>query len=140
MITMAKAQLEDFIRHANTCLPEEACALLLGERSEKGKIVREIYITENVDHTNEHFTITPQEQLKAVRYARERGWCILGNIHSHPETPSRPSEEDIRLAADPKASYLIVSLMDAENPVCKAFHVENLVSEQETLFLTEEDT
>ncbi|MCD8355083.1 MAG: M67 family metallopeptidase [Clostridia bacterium] len=140
MISMTKGQLEQFTEHAKRCLPEEACALLLGEYDENGKIVREVYITENVDHTNEHFTITPQEQLKAVRYARKQGWCILGNIHSHPETPSRPSEEDKRLAVDPKASYLIVSLMDAENPVCKAFHVENLVSEQETLFLTEEDT
>lgn len=140
MITIAVTQLEQFVTHAKTCLPEEACALLLGERGEDGKVVRELYITENVDHTNEHFTITPQEQLRAIKYAREKGWCILGNIHSHPETPARPSEEDKRLAVDPKASYLIVSLMDAESPVCKAFHVENMVSEQEPLQLAEEDT
>lgn len=133
MITMTRKQMNQFIEHARLCLPEEACALLLGERSETEKLVKEVYITENVDHTNEHFTITPQDQLKAIRYARSQGWILLGNIHSHPETPSRPSDEDKRLAADPKASYLIVSLMETERPVCKAFHIENNISELETL-------
>lgn len=39
-------------------------------------------------------------------------------------SPSRPSREDIRLAYDPKASYLILSLME-EIPVLHSFHVEN---------------
>lgn len=45
-------------------------------------------------------------------------------LHSHPESPSRPSEEDKRLAFDPNIEYLILSLMDAENPVLKAFGVD----------------
>lgn len=137
MITMTRKQMNQFIEHARLCLPEEACALLLGERSETEKLVKEVYITENVDHTNEHFTITPQDQLKAIRYARSRGWILLGNIHSHPETPSRPSEEDKRLAADSKASYLIVSFMNVEHPVYRAFHIENNISELETLVIEE---
>lgn len=35
-----------------------------------------------------------------------------------------PSEEDKRLAFDPNIEYLILSLMDAENPVLKAFGVD----------------
>lgn len=139
MITMTTVQLERFVEHAKTCLPEEACGLLLGVHTDEGKLVKELYLTENVDHTNEHFTIAPQEQLKAIKYARAQGWTILGNIHSHPETPSRPSEEDKRLAVDPNASYLIVSLMDVARPVCKAFHVENRISEQEPLRWIEEE-
>ena len=48
----------------------------------------------------------------------------LGNWHSHPSSPSRPSVEDIRLAFDSKASYLILSLM-ADYPVLNSFHIEN---------------
>ena len=36
---------------------------------------------------------------------------------------SRPSDEDIKLAYDPNASYMIMSLM-AENPVINSFHIE----------------
>ncbi|MDO5783749.1 MAG: M67 family metallopeptidase [Eubacteriales bacterium] len=139
MITMTQAQLQQFITHAKTCLPEEACALLLGEQTEAGKRVREVYITENIDHTNEHFTITPQEQLKAMKYARAQGWSVLGNIHSHPETPARPSEEDKLLAVDKRMSYLIVSLA-AETPYCRAFQAAQYNSEPETLSIVKEDT
>ena len=41
-------------------------------------------------------------------------------------TNSRPSEEDKRLANDSNASYLILSLMDSQNPVLNAFHVETV--------------
>ena len=49
---------------------------------------------------------------------------MLGNFHSHPETPSRPSEEDKRLAYDSTAVYMIMSFMDNDNPVFKAFGVD----------------
>ena len=55
---------------------------------------------------------------------RDEGLSPLGNWHSHPETPSRPSEEDKRLANDSRASYLILSLAEEDNPVLNAFHVE----------------
>ena len=55
---------------------------------------------------------------------RANGLVPLGNWHSHPETPSRPSEEDKRLANDSRASYLILSLEKEDHPVLNAFHVE----------------
>lgn len=54
---------------------------------------------------------------------RANGYKPLGNWHSHPSLPSRPSEEDISLAYDSQASYMILSLM-AENPVINTFHIE----------------
>ena len=57
---------------------------------------------------------------------RSRGLVPLGNWHSHPESPARPSEEDKRLANDSRASYLILSLEDDTNPVLHAFHVEGV--------------
>jgi proteasome lid subunit RPN8/RPN11 len=59
----------------------------------------------------------------------------LGNFHSHPESPSRPSEEDKRLAYDKTASYMIVSLMDDSNPVLKSFHIEGTESWEEELVI-----
>ena len=47
-----------------------------------------------------------------------------GNDKYIKESPSRPSEEDKRLAYDSKVNYLILSLMDRENPVLKAFIID----------------
>ena len=49
---------------------------------------------------------------------------LLGGTIEGDVKTSRPSEEDKRLAFDPNIEYLILSLMDAENPVLKAFGVD----------------
>ena len=61
----------------------------------------------------------------------------LGNWHSHPESPSRPSDEDKRLAYDSKASYMILSLMDRENPVLNSFQIHGNQAEKEELIVEE---
>ena len=71
-------------------------------------MVEKVYLLTNIDHSNEHFTLDPKEQLAAVKDMRANGLMPLGNWHSHPESPSRPSEEDKRLAYDSKASYMIL--------------------------------
>lgn len=66
---------------------------------------------------------------------RKNGIVPLGNWHSHPESPSRPSEEDKRLAFDSKASYMILSLMDRENPVFNSFKITGDTAEKEELVI-----
>ena len=66
----------------------------------------------------------PKEQFAALKDARANGVEIIGNFHSHPESPSRPSEEDKRLAYDPNIEYLILSLQEADHPVLKAFGID----------------
>ena len=91
-----------------------------------------MYYLTNIDASNEHFSLEPKEQLQAVKDMRARGLKPIGNWHSHPESPSRPSQEDKRLAYDSKASYLILSLMEKE-AVLNSFHVENGETEKESL-------
>lgn len=59
----------------------------------------------------------------------------LGNWHSHPESPSRPSDEDKRLAYDKTASYMILSLMNKDEPVLNSFHIEGTDSTKEELVI-----
>ena len=66
----------------------------------------------------------PKEQFAAVKDMRANGWILLGNFHSHPNSPSRMSEEDKRLAFDTNLSYLILSLANDE-PVLKSFNIDN---------------
>jgi proteasome lid subunit RPN8/RPN11 len=69
-----------------------------------------------------------------VREVRKDGLEILANYHSHPETPARPSQEDIRLAFDPNISYMIVSLAD-NLPDVKSFRIKNGEVEKEEILV-----
>lgn len=66
---------------------------------------------------------------------RTEGLVPLGNWHSHPESPSRPSDEDKRLAYDKTASYMILSLMNRDEPVLNSFHIEGTDSTKEELVI-----
>ena len=124
-ITLKKTDYEKLLAHALAERPNEACGLIAGTDAEDGtREIKKVYLLTNIDHTNEHFSIDPREQLAAVKDMRANGLSPLGNWHSHPETPSRPSEEDKRLANDSKATYLILSLAEEGHPVLNAFHVE----------------
>ncbi|MGN1403767.1 MAG: M67 family metallopeptidase [Ruminococcus sp.] len=138
MIKLSKTDYEKILAHAEKELPDEACGLIAGTSDGADKIIKKVYLLTNIDHSNEHFSLDPKEQLAAVKDMRANGWIPLGNWHSHPESPSRPSEEDKRLAYDSKASYMILSLMDRANPVLNSFKIEGSNAEKETLIITEE--
>lgn len=137
MITLPRTEYEKMLEHARKHLPEEACGLIAGLKEGEDKHIRKVFLLTNIDHTNEHFSIDPREHLAALKEMRAAGLEPLGNWHSHPESPSRPSEEDKRLAFDSKASYLILSLMDRENPVLHSFHVEKGEADMEELVIQE---
>ena len=121
-IRLKQQDYEAMVAHAQSALPNEACGLIAGKSDNYIKTVEKVYLLSNTDNSPEHFSINPKEQLAAVKDMRANGFIPLGNFHSHPATPARPSEEDIRLAYDSKASYLILSLAE-ENPVLKAFSI-----------------
>lgn len=135
MISMKKSDYNLILEHAKSVVPEEACGLIAGTIDNGNKVIEKVYILTNIDHSNEHFTLDPKEQLAAVKNMRASGFVPLGNWHSHPESPSRPSDEDKRLAYDSKASYMILSLMDADNPVLNSFHIEGNDSTKEELVI-----
>lgn len=121
-VRLKKSDYDAIVGHAKAGLPNEACGLIAGIVQGGLKMVEKVYLLSNPDQSPEHFSIDPREQLAAVKDMRARGLSPLGNFHSHPSTPSRPSQEDIRLAYDPKASYLILSLAE-ETPVLRAFEI-----------------
>lgn len=135
MIRLKQEDYEKIVAHAKAELPDEACGLIAGLADGEDKKVEKVYLLTNVDHSNEHFTLDPKEQLAAIKDMRANGLKPLGNWHSHPESPSRPSEEDKCLAYDSRASYLILSLMDREQPVLNSFRIRDLISEKEELII-----
>lgn len=125
MLQITKSDYQKILNYAIEGLPNEACGLIAGVIENGIKVVKEVYLLTNVDASNEHFSMDPKEQLAAIKDMRSKGLRQFGNWHSHPESPSRPSEEDKRLAYDSSADYLILSLQDRENPVLNAFLIRD---------------
>lgn len=119
-VTITRQAYESLLQQARKEAPVEACGYLLGTDDTSAT---ENYAMTNIDHAEEHFTLDPREQFAAIKYARKNGLKVVGNWHSHPASPSRPSQEDIRLAYDPSILYFILSL-EAEEPVLNAFRIQ----------------
>ncbi len=124
VLKLKKSDYDKMLKHCKDGLPNESCGLLAGTVEGEVKTVTKIHLLTNIDASNEHFSMDPKEQFAALKDARANGVGIIGNFHSHPESPSRPSEEDKRLAYDPSIEYLILSLQEADNPVLKAFGID----------------
>ena len=123
MIKIKQSIYDEIVAHAKDIDPVECCGYLAGK---DGEITR-IFKMTNIDNSPEHFTFDPKEQFAVVKQARSEGLTLLSVYHSHPESPARLSEEDIRLLNDPNMVYLIVSLMDDTKADVKGFRIEKPV-------------
>ena len=110
---------ERMIGQAREGFPFEACGILGG----KGNIVSAIYPMTNTDASRDHFMMDPREQFSVVKALRSQELEMLAVYHSHPATPARLSDEDLRLAFTPGISYVIVSLADPSAPEVRSFRI-----------------
>ncbi len=124
-IILQQAEYEKMIKQARAEFPHECCGLLAGQKAEDHIEIQMIFPMVNVDGSSEHFTMDPKEQFAVVKKVRNAGLQLIGNYHSHPYTPSRPSGEDIRLAHDPDFLYGILSLEHSETPVLHFFYIHS---------------
>jgi len=117
---MSKKILETIFIRAEKEAPLEACGYLAGKEG----IVTTHYKMTNMDKSETHFSFDPPEQFRVIKTVRNSGLEIIAAYHSHPESPARPSKEDIRLAHDSSVIYVIVSLENGEK-TCGAFIIKD---------------
>ena len=113
-----KVIIETILKQAKEEAPLEACGYLAGNNTQ----IRKFYRMKNVDQSPEHYSFDPQEQFNILKEAREKNLDLIAVYHSHPQTPARPSKEDIRLAYDSQISYVIISLL-SDPPDIKSFTI-----------------
>jgi proteasome lid subunit RPN8/RPN11 len=120
-LTLGKQLAEAMARAARAAAPLEACGLCGGADGR----VTEFHPLTNADASGEHFTLLPEEQFRAIKAMRASGARLVAIWHSHPASPARMSDEDLRLALTPDVAYLITSLAGPGEPVLKGFFVCN---------------
>ncbi|MCP4340836.1 MAG: M67 family metallopeptidase [Desulfobulbaceae bacterium] len=118
---------EQIVVEAHKEYPLECCGYLAGVE----RRVSRAYPMKNIDKSKIHYSFDPEEQFKTVKEIRRQNLQILAVYHSHPETPARPSEEDIRLAYDPDVSYVIISLCEGKDDVRSYIIKERQVEPEE---------
>ena len=106
------------VAHAWSDAPFEVCGLL-GVRPD-GAIVH--YPIDNAERSMTYYVMDGKQLLRAMREIEDEGWG-LAIYHSHTHTRAYPSATDIRLAAYPEATYLIVTLQDPDAPDIRAFDI-----------------
>jgi len=120
------------MEHVLRAAPLEACGILSGRDSQ----VQRYYEMTNGDRSRDHYSMVPQEQFKVIKAIRAAQQEMLAICHSHPGTPARPSQEDLRLALTPDVVYVIVSLLEPETPVVKGFLIENAIVTEVPIVMT----
>ena len=128
MLRINQEIIDKMVEHGRLEAPIEACGYL----AENDGVVSKHFELTNTDQSPEHYSMDPAEQFATIRDCREQGLTIRAVYHSHPETPARPSVEDIKLAYDPSISYVIVSLAESV-PTVKSFIIQKGVVEPESL-------
>lgn len=129
---ITKKIIKKLFEHGEKEAPIEACGYLSGINDE----VVKFYPMKNIDHGTKHFTFDPQEQFDVMQKVRAEELEILAVYHTHPGSPARPSEEDIKLAYDPEIIYVISSLKENDKSI-KAFKIINGQVTEEELIMKE---
>ena len=128
MLKITQEAYDNIIAHSRQETPLEACGYL----AEKDGVTCKHFELTNTDQSSEHYSMDPAEQFATVKECRSQGFAIRAVYHSHPETPARPSAEDIKLAYDPSLSYVIISLAEL-TPTVKSFIIKQGEEQQEML-------
>lgn len=93
-IIITKKQKQILESHAQKEKPYESCAILFGLEKKKEFLVKNIFLTKNIDQSPVSFTISAEERLEADKMEKEHHLRIIGIFHSHPISDAYPSTTD----------------------------------------------
>jgi [CysO sulfur-carrier protein]-S-L-cysteine hydrolase len=121
VLELPQAVVDDIVALAVEEYPYEACGLIAGPAG--GDVVSHFYRCRNTAESARVYTIDPGDHLRAERDAEDRGWEVLGVVHSHTHTEAFPSPTDVGQAPDPAWHYAIVSLRDEATPSLRSYRI-----------------
>ena len=128
MFVLARKHVDEIIAQAREEDPNECCGVLAGRDGRVAKLFRAV----NAEKSPYRYNVDPPDLLRIYRECDANGWDFVAIYHSHTHTEAYPSPTDVSQAAWPDSLYLIVSLLDSESPVLRAYRIQDSrVSEEE---------
>lgn len=131
MLDIDEKYAGDMVDHALAEDPNECCGILAGKNGSIDKIYRMV----NTESSPYRYNLDPKEQIKVDRDISDTGRTMMAIYHSHTHSEAYPSTTDIRLANPWYADivYVLVSLLNKENPPIRAFRIESGVTFEEEI-------
>ena len=121
------------VQHALEEDPNECCGLLAGRN---GTVLKHFRIA-NAEKSPYRYSMDGKELLDAYREIEDTGWEIQVIYHSHTHSPAYPSATDVRLATWPEAYYLLVSLLNRDDPDIRLFRIVDGAVTEEPVVITQ---
>ncbi len=127
MLTLPQKFIDEMIEHAREEAPIECCGIIAGHAGRAVKLFR----ATNSEASPYRYDVDSQDLFRIHRECDEKGWDFLAIYHSHTASEAYPSPTDMRLAFWPESFYVLVSLMNPDHPVVRAYLiVDGQVSEE----------
>ena len=123
MLNLDEKYARDMVDHALAEDPNECCGILAGKNGGIDKIYRMV----NTESSPYRYNLDPQEQIQVDKDISDTGRKMMAIYHSHTHSEAYPSATDIRLANPwyTDIVYILVSLLNRENPQIRAFRIES---------------
>ena len=113
-VILSKPQVQILVKHARDTVPNESCAILFGSTINGDVLVKEIFLTKNIEGSPVNFTIAPEELIFAYKTAEEKKLDVIGIFHSHPDSVAYPSPTDKKYMETNPVPWIIFSNLNNE--------------------------
>jgi proteasome lid subunit RPN8/RPN11 len=139
-IVITEVIYSNIVGHCLSDWPREACGALFGESADETtmRITGSMALANVARDPHHHFQMDPREWISLLSGIGEKGTSNLdgsnstagaspkrprlaGIYHSHPQTSSLPSSEDLDTAWRRLPCFLIISLQNPDQPSVQAF-------------------
>ena len=121
-IILSKLQKKILLDHTCKEEPNEACAILYGNKIEEESTVKEIWLTKNETPSPIEFTLSAEQTWEMDQKRKELNLEIIGIFHSHPKSEALPSSTDKKFMQNNPYVWIIYSGI---NKNFKAFILES---------------
>lgn len=135
-MNIKKKFLDEIIRQALDEDPNECCGIM----GASGDNVEKLYQMTNVEASPFRYRMDSKELYETVNDIEDSGLEVGVIYHSHTHSPAYPSETDVRIATWedgtsvwPDTLYVLISLINHENPDVRAFSINDGVVQEKNL-------
>ena len=107
------AMRDEIVAHARAGMPNEACGIIAG----RDGTAERFFPAESDEPSPFYYRIEARDQIRIMNEIDDAGLDLIGIYHSHTSSPAYPSRTDAEQAFWPDATYVIVSLANADADV-----------------------